>query len=179
MTRAKKGETLALMREAITFLDDRSETITPEAVYQEIGGSRRYIINTLNRLALKGELRRLPGRGVFAKGDGAQSPGPAHAPQRKSPLEEVTAHLMEIPASVERALGAMVELALEPEAEILAMLDRREKRIKDLESLLHGSSLEITRAREKISELQTKINRLMSEKNRVIPETKVVFRERR
>ena len=94
-----------------------------------------------------------------------------------NPLEVFGAKFQELPDIFIGLIDTIVDLMIEPEMEIVNLIERRNRRISDMQVLLEQRRIELSNSRAKITELVGKINSLSSQKNRVIPEYKVVFRD--
>jgi len=98
------------------------------------------------------------------------------AQNHTDPLVALSKKFTELPELLQSMMEQVIDLMIEPEMEIMNLIERRNKRIEDFQVLLDKSKIELSNSRAKIEELMSKINRLQTQKNRVIPEDRIVFR---
>lgn len=171
----KRGDTTKQIQLAINELVRAGNPITTAGIRELTNINTNRISAYTTKMQQRGELRRLA-LGVFEKLSDSELPLLAHQPKSTQPLDDIIKLFDQLPELLTKLIDSIVELAIEPELEIANMLDRRNKRITDLEVLLSKDKMELSNSRAKLSDLLDKINRLQAQKNRVIPETKILVK---
>lgn len=170
--RRKRGELSELVKMAIEELSKTNEIITSNLISETIDVATNRISTFLVKLEREGKIEKIS-RGYYKIKEEKEEQ------KEESSLERLANTFDRLNGCILDIVSLVIESIVDPEKDMLMMIQRREERIKNLEYLLHQAKSESGNARQKIDELTTKINRLAAEKLRVIPETKVVYKDKK
>lgn len=168
-----RGDISRLVRDALKELESQNQKGTVNNIARKCGFNRHQTGACLARLMRDGKVIRVE-YGLYKLDD--KQLELREQKQQPDNLSELFDALTRLPDLVTNAMSSIVELAIDPELEIINMIDRRNKRITDLEVLLNQKKVESSNLRAKIDELHNNLNRLRAQKNRVIPEDVIKFR---
>ena len=174
----KQGEAIADIKLAISQIAESRDTFLFSELTALTNIKGGQLSPILKKLKVEGYIFGTSTRGYYKINKLSDLPDISEHKlvKEQHPLEIIVKSINDIPNLIYKLAESLVELMIEPELEIMNMIDRRNKRIMDLEILLNKTKIETSNSRAKISELTDKINKLYAEKNKVIPETKVVYR---
>lgn len=170
--RRKQGEALEIIKVAVDELSKHDCFIERKEIVDLAGLNGNQTDVILRKLVSSGYLIKVKS-GIYQLRNDEK---PEQVAKSINPLEELTNKFVELPNLLQSMMDSVIDLMIEPEMEILNLIERRNKRIEDYKVLLDKSKIELSNSRAKIEELVNKLNRLSAQKNRVIPEDKIVFR---